>query len=60
MKIFNRWGELIFVTDNLDEGWNGEYKGSMQAEGTYVYVAKFTDRTNHTFERTGSFVLLHK
>ncbi len=42
MKIFNRWGELIFESDNPDIGWDGTYKGAMQAPGVYVYTVSVT------------------
>jgi gliding motility-associated-like protein len=60
MKIFNRWGELLFTTDKLTEGWNGKYKGTIQPEGTYAFVAKMTDLSGRSFNRSGSFVLLKK
>jgi gliding motility-associated-like protein len=60
LKIFNRWGELLFATESLTEGWDGRYKGSPQPEGTYAFIAKITDLAGRTFERTGSFVLLRK
>jgi len=37
-RIFNRWGEKLFETTNLDEGWDGKYKGKLQEVGSYVYV----------------------
>jgi gliding motility-associated-like protein len=60
MKIFNRWGELLFTTNNLDTGWDGKYKGNIQPEGTYVFVANLTDLAGRTFKRSGSVVLLDK
>ncbi|MFB0925411.1 MAG: gliding motility-associated C-terminal domain-containing protein, partial [Vicingaceae bacterium] len=36
-KIFNRWGELVFETDDIDVGWNGYYKGVLQNNDIYVY-----------------------
>lgn len=38
MKIFDRWGELIFETDNPEEGWDGTYKGAKPKQDVYVYV----------------------
>ncbi len=38
MKIYNRWGENIFETTNIGNGWNGTYKGVQQEVGTYVCV----------------------
>jgi gliding motility-associated-like protein len=60
MRIFNRWGEMMFVTQNLDEGWDGHYRGSLMPEGTYVFRATITDQTGRTFEESGPFVLLRK
>lgn len=60
MKIFNRWGELLFTSDNLDTGWDGNYRGKEQPEGTYAFVARLTDLAGRTFTRTGSVVLLRK
>ncbi len=35
--IFNRWGELIFDTSHLSEGWDGTYKGLMSQQDVYVW-----------------------
>ena len=43
--IYNRWGELIYFSDDLEfmvnEGWNGMKNGKMLPLGTYAYVIKF-------------------
>ena len=36
-KIFNRWGEVVFETDDINVGWNGFYKGVLQNNDIYVY-----------------------
>jgi len=58
MKIFNRWGELLFTTNDLEQGWDGRFKGTTQPEGTYTFVASLTDLAGRTFKRSGSVVLL--
>jgi gliding motility-associated-like protein len=60
LRIFNRWGELLFVTNNINQGWDGRYQGREQPEGTYAFVARITDLAGRTFTRTGSVVLLRK
>lgn len=61
MKIFNRWGELMFITDDLGaDGWDGTYKGSPMPEATYVFTAKLVDLAGRTFERSGTVLLLRK
>jgi gliding motility-associated-like protein len=60
MKIFNRWGEMIFSTKDLVKGWNGEFNGQPQPEGTYTFTATLRDKTGKTYKRDGSVVLLRK
>ncbi len=60
MKIFNRWGELLFTTSAIEQGWDGRFKGTVQTEGTYTFVANLTDLAGRTFNRSGSVVLLRK
>ncbi|MGH2643168.1 MAG: gliding motility-associated C-terminal domain-containing protein, partial [Chitinophagaceae bacterium] len=39
MKVFDRWGNLVFRTNNLDTGWNGTSNGISLPVGTYVWIA---------------------
>ena len=39
-RVFNRWGELMFETKDVNEGWDGYYKGAPQPFGVYVYEAQ--------------------
>ena len=36
MRIFNRWGELIFESDDLRIGWDGYYRGQLSPQDVYV------------------------
>ncbi len=38
IKIYDRWGELIFLSNDLKLGWDGKYKGKNVEGGVYVYV----------------------
>lgn len=60
MQIFNRWGELLFTTNDIDVGWDGTFRGKDQPEGTYAFVARLTDLSGTSFTRSGSVVLLRK
>ena len=44
MNIWNRWGEMVFETNNPNDKWNGEKQnsGSMSQEGVYIYTVTFT------------------
>jgi gliding motility-associated-like protein len=43
MKIFDRWGELIFETNDMSQGWDGTYGGKMCQDGTYVWLIDYKD-----------------
>ena len=40
--IYNRWGQLIFETSDINQGWDGTYKGKPAEQGTYVYKIVYT------------------
>jgi gliding motility-associated-like protein len=54
MKIFNRWGGLVFETSDALVGWNGIASSSGQpcSDGTYFYVIKITleGKRKYTFK----------
>lgn len=57
-RIYNRWGEEVFHSDNKDYGWDGIYKGIPQEMDVYVYSAasRFLDGTRKTLK--GNITLL--
>ncbi len=45
LEIFNRWGELLFVSEDVKVGWDGYYRGEPAKQDVYVWkaYAKFSD-----------------
>lgn len=41
--IFNRWGELLFESHDINKGWDGTYGGKICPDGTYVWKIKIED-----------------
>lgn len=41
MKIFNRWGELVFESNDPNTGWDGTLNGRLVQDGTYVWTVEF-------------------
>ena len=39
-SIYNRWGEKVFTTTDINVGWDGTYKGKRQNMDTYAYYVK--------------------
>jgi gliding motility-associated-like protein len=58
LKIFNRWGQMVFESSDPRIGWDGTYKGNLQPMDAYAYVVnlEFTDGTKAS--KTGSVTLL--
>ncbi|MDX5320083.1 MAG: gliding motility-associated C-terminal domain-containing protein, partial [Bacteroidota bacterium] len=42
LRIYDRWGELIYTADSPEEFWNGEYKGTQVPEGVYMILVDYT------------------
>ncbi len=46
LKLFNRWGEIIYESNNAEFGWDGTYHGKIAQEGVYVWKIEFKTRKN--------------
>jgi len=62
MYVYDRWGTLLYESNNQQQGWNGEYKGSPAPIGTYVwmavYDAGFGDAAGESKTAKGTVVLI--
>lgn len=38
LKIFNRWGDMIYSSTNLDPGWDGRVNGRLEPNGVFIYL----------------------
>ncbi len=58
-RVYDRWGQLIFETEDIDEGWDGYYKNSAQPVGTYVYDVQGTNLSSgESVHLIGDFTLV--
>jgi len=57
-KIYNRWGQCIFSTDDIHKGWDGTFKGIIQNIDTYAYTAKVEAYSGRQFTKNGLINLL--
>jgi len=58
LKVFNRWGELIYEGDENSQGWDGTYKNAPAEQGVYVYTLEATGIDNTHYNRTGHVTLI--
>jgi len=59
LQIFNRWGQMIFQSNNIDRGWDGYINGELAPQGTYIYKASGVFSNGKTFIKTGEISLFH-
>jgi len=59
LEIYTRWGELIFVTDDINVGWNGYYKGKLAKQDVYVWKASGMFWSGKPYEKAGDVTLIH-
>jgi gliding motility-associated-like protein len=57
LSIFNRWGELVYETNDLQNGWNGTFKGKNQPIDVYIYFSEGLLVNGKNFKKSGIFSL---
>lgn len=59
MKVFNRWGALLFESQNVDgRGWDGRFMGKEQPVGVYVYLLEVTFDNGRAESYQGNLTLI--
>ena len=59
LVIFDRLGAQVFHSNNIEEGWNGTYRGFDCKEGVYVYIAKYRRKgVNRLMTQKGTVTLI--
>lgn len=57
--VFNRWGELVFQSNDIEVGWDGTYQNRVAPTGIYTWIITFTDAvTDKKYRYDGSMNLL--
>jgi gliding motility-associated-like protein len=57
-RVYNRWGQLIFSTANLNDGWDGRVTGAEQPSGTYVWMVQGVARDGKVITKKGTVTLI--
>ena len=56
--IYNRWGEKVFETSEINNSWDGQYKNQPSPLGVYVYLIHYISPEGLKFEKKGTVTLL--
>ena len=57
-KVFNRWGEKVFSTTDINKGWNGTYGEEKVPAGVYVWYVEAFTYDNERIVQSGNITLL--
>jgi gliding motility-associated-like protein len=57
-RVFNRWGQLMFETNVLGEGWDGIYKGKPQVQDVYTWTVEAEGLDGVHYKQSGNSILL--
>ena len=58
LQIFNRWGELIFESNDSKKGWDGTFKNEAVPTGAYVYKMTAKGNGSRHLEKNGSVTVV--
>ena len=58
MEIYDRWGQMLFDTNEMNKGWDGKVKGEIIKEGVYVYKMRYCTLDGLSYSKIGSVLLL--
>jgi gliding motility-associated-like protein len=58
LAVYNRWGQIVFQTNDPERGWDGTINGQSQGSGTFVWMAWGVDYSGRVVHRRGTVVLV--
>ncbi len=58
LSVFNQWGEVVFQSNNKEQGWEGNFRGKDAQASTYTYVAQITLYSGVIEKRVGHITLI--
>ncbi|MCE3226827.1 MAG: hypothetical protein K0S32_1378 [Bacteroidetes bacterium] len=58
LQIFNRWGEMVFESEDVHYGWDGRYKGKISPVGVYIWKAYVELNNGKIFDKMGDLTLI--
>jgi gliding motility-associated-like protein len=58
LHIYDRWGKLVFSSNDINDSWNGTYKKQPEGQGVYVYELQYSFKHNPPVIKKGTITLL--
>ncbi|MBP6022736.1 lectin-like domain-containing protein [Ferruginibacter sp.] len=58
LKVYNRWGQLVFYATDYNKGWDGMWKGQQQPGGVYIVLANGIDFKGNIIDKKSTVMLI--
>jgi gliding motility-associated-like protein len=58
LQIYNRWGQVVFFSNDIRESWDGTLNGQQVQEGVYTWVIYYEDNNKFKSSNKGTILLL--
>jgi gliding motility-associated-like protein len=58
LTVYNRWGQKIFETADMAQGWDGQYQGATQGNDVFAYILTATFINGTGVQKTGSITVM--
>ena len=56
--VYNRWGQLVFKTSDMDQGWDGNFNGQPQSTQVFVWIVSAVGFDGRKYEVRGTSTLI--
>lgn len=57
-RVYDRWGQLVYSTTRIGDGWDGRVNGRLSDSGTYVWMVQGTTYAGRVVAHKGTMVLV--
>ncbi len=58
IKVFDRWGEKVFESNSIENGWDGKFRGVFCQPGVFVYYFRGKCQNQKYYEKKGNITLI--
>jgi gliding motility-associated-like protein len=58
LMVYNRYGQKIFYSNNMNAGWDGNFKGAEQGSGAYIWICAFKAKGESAISKKGTVFLI--
>lgn len=58
INIYNRWGQRVFTSHNINEGWDGRFAGANQEQAVYTWFCEYAFDGKEKTNRKGTLLLI--